>query len=528
MRLEITCSDRLGICQEVLTILREYEIDLRGIEVDPVGKIYLSFPSLEFDELRMLMPKIRLIPNVEDVKTVSYLPFEREHFEFNLLLNALPNPVLSIDDKGRIDIANAAVTALLKQSKEQLRGELIADWSTGFPRRWLEQKPTEPLAEKIQLGGTWYQAQVLPLWLNDKQGEPAFAGAVIHCQAEPIPPNGLSNEESSAFNTVLTQHAGIRRILRDAARMAQLGAPLLLEGETGVGKELIARACHQASSRANEPFLAVNCGALPDNVAESELFGYGPGIFTHHPQGKKGIFEQANGGTVLLDSVADMSQELQAKLLRFLEDGSFRRIGEEQMVSVDIRLICLARGELLEKVEQGSFREDLYYRLNVLSLYLPPLRERKGDIELLTEHFVYKFCSALQRPMAQVSKACMKHLVQYSWPGNVRQLENTLYRAVSMLEGNTLEPGHILLPDTTPSFDPLAIDLGEESLETAVKRFESSLLKRLYPSYPSTRQLAAKLGLSHTAIANKLREYGIGKQRRTAKRTKNDTDGQAE
>src|SRR5690554_2503912 len=334
----------------------------------------------------------------------------------------------------------------------------------------------------------------------------------------------MVNEESSSFDTVLTQHAGLKRVLRDAARMAQLHAPLLLEGETGVGKELVARACHESSSRAEQPFLAVNCGALPDNVAESELFGYGPGIFTHHPHGKKGIFEQANGGTVLLDSVADMSQELQAKLLRFLEDGTFRRIGEEQMVNVDIRLICLARGELLEKVEQGSFREDLYYRLNVLSLYLPPLRERKGDLALLTEHFVYKFCSALQRPMAQVSKSCMKHLSEYSWPGNVRQLENTLYRAVSMLEGNTLEPEHILLPDMTPSFEPLAIDLGEESLETAVKRFESSLLKRLYPSYPSTRQLASKLGLSHTAIANKLREYGIGKQRRTAKRTINDTD----
>src|SRR5690554_6454802 len=433
MRLEITCSDRLGICQEVLTILREYEIDLRGIEVDPVGKIYLSFPSLEFDELRMLMPKIRLIPNVEDVKTVSYLPFEREHFEFNLLLNALPNPVLSVDDKGRIDIANSSVTTLLKQTKEQLRGELIADWSSGFPRRWLEQKPTEPIAEKIQLGGTWYQAQVLPVWLNYKKGDSAFAGAVIHCQAEPIPASSLTNEESSAFDTVLTQHAGVRRILRDAARMAQLTAPLLLEGETGVGKELIARACHEASSRATEPFLAVNCGALPDNVAESELFGYGPGIFSHHPQGKKGIFEQANGGTVLLDSVADMSQELQAKLLRFLEDGKFRRIGEEQMVSVDVRLICLARGELLERVETGDFREDLYYRLNVLSLHLPPLRERRGDVSLLAEYFVRKFCQQLNRPLARLSDSCKEKLNEYSWPGNIRQLENTLYRSVSML-----------------------------------------------------------------------------------------------
>lgn len=519
MRLEITCSDRLGICQEVLTILREYEIDLRGIEVDPIGKIYLSFPSLEFDEFRLLMPKIRLIPNVLDVKTVTYLPFEREHFEFNLLLNALPSPVLSIDDKGRIEVVNTSTATLLKQDKNKLRGELLQDWVTGFPRRWLEQKPHEAITEKLQLGQQWYLAQILPVWLDGKEGLAVFAGAVIHCQVEPLQGPVERQLKKSAFDAVLTQHTGIRRILRDATRMAQLEAPLLLEGETGVGKELVARACHEASSRAEKAFLAVNCGALPDNVAESELFGYGPGVFAHHPQGKKGIFEQAHGGTVLLDSVADMSQELQAKLLRFLEDGTFRRIGEEQMVSVDIRLICLARGELLEKVELGEFREDLYYRLNVLSLYIPPLRERRGDIELLTEHFVYKFCTALQRPLATVSKACMKYLVAYNWPGNVRQLENSLYRAVSMLEGDVLEPEHILLPEIAPNFDSLAIDLGEESLESAVKRFESSILKRLYPSYPSTRQLANKLGLSHTAIANKLREYGISKQRHTTKRT---------
>ncbi|WP_113905961.1 transcriptional regulator TyrR [Aliidiomarina celeris] len=523
MRLEITCSDRLGICQEVLTLLREYEIDLRGIEVDPVGKIFLSFPSLEFSEFQLLMPKIRRIPNVEDVKTVPYLPFEREHFEFNLLLSTLPNAVISVDDKGRIDIANAAASALIQQSKDALRGQFVVEQLQGFPLRWFEKQPKEAVFEPLQFGGKWYKAHILPVWVNDADGEPAFAGCVIHCQTEPLPPTAQRKSEQSPFDRVLTQYSGVKRVLRDASRMAQLDAPLLLEGETGVGKELIARACHEASARASKPLLAVNCGALPDNVAESELFGYGAGIYTHHPQGKKGIFEQAQGGCVLLDSVGDMSQELQAKLLRFLEDGKFRRIGEEQMIAVDVRLICLVRGELLDKVEQGTFREDLYYRLNVLNLHLPPLRERKGDVPLLTDYFVHKFCAKLQRPLVSVSKPCLDYLNNYAWPGNVRQLENTLFRALSMLEGDTLNPEHIQLPEMSPVFDPLAIDLDEESLETAVKRFESSLLRRLYPSYPSTRQLAKKLGLSHTAIANKLREYGIGKQRRTSKRKVNVT-----
>lgn len=515
MRLEITCTDRLGICQDVLTILREDEIDLRGIEVDPIGKIYLSFPSLEFSQFQMLMPKIRRIPNVSDVKTIPYLPFEREHFEFDLLLSTLPNPVISVDDKGRIDITNSAAESLLKSSKDMLKGEDVREMVQGIPQRWLEKKPMDASQEPLKIGGQWFLSQILPVWVKDADGEPAFAGAVIHGQAEPMPKNKEEKYEDSPFEQVLTQNSSVKRIVRDAMRMAQLDAPLLIEGETGVGKELIAKACHQASCRADEPFLAVNCGALPDNVAEGELFGYGDQIFSHHPQGKKGIFEQANGGTVLLDSVGDMSPELQAKLLRFLENGEFRRIGEEQVVAVNIRLICLARGELLERVELGAFREDLYYRLNVLSLYLPPLRERKGDVALLAEHFIYHFCHQLQRPLAKLSRRCVEYLNQYHWPGNVRQLENSLYRAISMLEGNELEPHHIRLPEITAAEDSLALSLEDESLETAVKRFESSLLKRLYPSYPSTRQLAQKLGLSHTAIANKLREYGIGKQRRS-------------
>jgi len=293
MRLEITCTDRLGICQEVLTILREYEIDLRGIEVDPVGKIFLSFPSLEFSQFQLLMPKIRRIPNVVDVKTVSYLPFEREHFEFNLLLSTLPNPVISMDDKGRIDITNSAAESLLKKEKDELKGLDVRDLVQGLPARWLEKQPKDPIHEPLQIGGQWFLSQLLPVWVNDADNELAFAGAVIHGQSEPLPAHRNQKSEESPFARVLSQHNGVKRVVRDASRMAQLDAPLLIEGETGVGKELIARACHEASCRADKPFLAVNCGALPDNVAEGELFGYGAGSFSHHPQGKKGIFEQA-------------------------------------------------------------------------------------------------------------------------------------------------------------------------------------------------------------------------------------------
>lgn len=514
MRLEITCSDRLGLCQDVLTILRENEIDLKGIEVDPIGKIFVSFPNIDFADFQLLMAKIRRIPNVQDVKTIAYMPTEREHYEFNLLLSTLPNPVISVDTKGRVDVINSAAANLLDAEKDDLKGAWISELMGGFNvPRWLEKQPQDNRTEYLQLGSANYRANIAPIWVHDAEGALTFAGAVIHCQAEPMPARLGQPDADSPFVQILTQHAAIKRLLKDAERMAQLDVPLLIEGETGVGKELIARACHRAGNRAMQPFLAVNCGALPDMVAESELFGYGADVFSHHPQGKKGIFEQAQGGTVLLDSVGDMSAELQAKLLRFLEDGSFRRIGEEQMVKVDVRVICLARGDLLERVEQGRFREDLYYRLNVLSLQIPPLRERKGDVTLLAEHFTHKFCAQLQRSPVRITTSCREYLQQYSWPGNVRQLENTLFRSLSMLERDVLEASDIHLPEMPALPDQLSIDVEEGSLEDAVKRFESTLLRRLYPSYPSTRQLARKLGLSHTAIANKLRDYGIGKQR---------------
>jgi len=514
MRLEISCDDRLGICQDVLQILRDHEIDLRGIEVDPRGKIFLNFPELAFEDFSHLMPQIRRIPNVKDVKTIPYMPFEREHFEFSLLLSTLPDPVLSIDTKGCIDIINDAGAQLLSGQSENLKGEVINQYIHGFSiLRWLEKQPKEPTYEAILIGHDEYHAQLLPIWVTGEDGSETFAGAVITCKTEPITATWQRGDNQSAFAGILTEHASIKRVLKDAQRMAELDAPLLIEGETGVGKELLAKACHYASSRFEKPFLAINCAALPDNVAESELFGHGEGSLSHQSTRKSGVLEQAAGGTVLLDSVGEMSISLQAKLLRFLEDGVFRRIGEEQEVSVDVRVICTAQDQLYALVEQGKFREDLYYRLNVLSLQLPPLRERGSDIMLLAEHFVAQACKTLGRSQVKLGRATREKLRRYQWPGNVRQLENTMFRSVSMLDGNTLEAADVRLPEAHSGNEPLAVDMDDLTLDEAVRQFESSILRRLYPSFPSTRQLAKRLGLSHTAVANKLRDYGIGKQR---------------
>ncbi|HAB01874.1 MAG TPA: Fis family transcriptional regulator, partial [Pseudomonas sp.] len=255
------------------------------------------------------------------------------------------------------------------------------------------------------------------------------------------------------------------------------------------------------------PFLALNCAALPESLAESELFGYAPGAFTGAQRGgKPGLMELANQGTVFLDEIGEMSPYLQAKLLRFLSDGSFRRVGGDREVKVDVRIISATHRDLERMVAEGTFREDLFYRLNVLNLQVPPLRERGQDILMLAHYFMQQACTQIQRPPCRLTPATHSALLANPWPGNVRQLQNVIFRAAAICESDRVDIGDLDLAGT-------AVARGQEdevaSLEQAVGDFERELLQRLFPAHPSTRQLAARLCTSHTAIAQRLRKYGI-------------------
>ena len=515
MRLEVSCEDRLGLTRELLDRLVEHNIDLRGIEIDTSGIIYLNFPELEFRDFQHLMPEIRRIPGVYDVKTIPYMPSEREHHEIEALLKALPDLVFSLDSKGRVTQANQAALTTLALPPDEVRGVAISSLVKGFSfGRWLESGEIKPQTCKLSLGGEEYLGDLMPLFVAEEKGKQALAGAVVVLKSARrvgMHFSALHAVEVGGFEHLQAESQKMKEVLAQAAKLAMQDAPLLIVGETGTGKELLARACHGASLRSSHPFLALNCAAMPDNVAESELFGYAPGAFGNNTEGKRGVLELASGGTLMLDEIGDMSPHLQTKFLRVLQDGVFRRVGDEQEVRVNVRFICTTQKQLLDLVHEGKFREDLYYRLNVLSLALPPLRERKADIMALAQQFVARFASELQRPKPRFTRNMAEYLTAYRWPGNVRQLRNCLYRAMTLLEGDELGPEHVDLPVAADAM-PLIDEWFEGGLDEAVKRFESRLLERLYPAFPSTRQLAKRLGVSHTAIANKLREYGIGKK----------------
>lgn len=266
-----------------------------------------------------------------------------------------------------------------------------------------------------------------------------------------------------------------------------------------------------APTRMGERLSALqNCAALPENLAESELFGYSPGAFTGALRGgKPGLLELADGGTVFLDEIGEMSPYLQAKLLRFLNDGSFRRVGGDREIKVNVRIISATHRALEDMVASGHFRQDLLFRLNVLTLHMPPLRERPGDILPLAQFFLARACAQAARPLMRLSSAACAALLASTWPGNVRQLQNVIFRTVTMTERLVIAAADLELAQAA---NPAGRDADREvtTLDEAVADFEKDLLQRLYRDFPSSRRLAKRLGASHSAIAARLRRYGIG------------------
>ncbi|MCS2148211.1 transcriptional regulator TyrR [Scandinavium manionii] len=510
MRLEVFCEDRLGLTRELLDLLVLRGIDLRGIDIDPIGRIYLNFAELEFDSFRTLMAEIRRIAGVTDVRTVPWMPSEREHLALSALLEAMPEPVLSLDTKSKVELANPASCQLFGQSQEKLRSHNAAQLINGFNfQRWLDDTPMESHAEHVVINGQNFLLEITPVTLEGENATRVLMGAVVMLRSTLRMGRQLqtmTSQDVSAFSQIIAVSPKMRHVVEQARKLAMLSAPLLIVGDTGTGKDLLANACHLASPRAQKPYLALNCASIPEDAVESELFG-------HAPEGKKGFFEQANGGSVLLDEIGEMSPGMQVKLLRFLNDGTFRRVGEDHEIHVDVRVICATQKNLVELVQKGLFREDLYYRLNVLTLNLPPLRDRAQDIMPLTELFVARFADEQGIARPKLAADLNTVLTRYGWPGNVRQLKNAVYRALTQLDGYELRPQDILLPDYDTTTVAVGEDAMEGSLDDITSRFERSVLTQLYRSYPSTRKLAKRLGVSHTAIANKLREYGLSQKK---------------
>ncbi len=313
------------------------------------------------------------------------------------------------------------------------------------------------------------------------------------------------------FEDILAKSARMQEIFRTISKIAEYKTTVLVTGESGVGKELVARAIHRRSTRRGGPFVAVNCGAIPENLLESELFGHKKGAFTDAVNDRRGLFEEATNGTLFLDEIGELPLGLQVKLLRVLEDEKIRRLGETRDVQVDVRIITATHRDLHNETKAGRFREDLFYRLNVLPIHCPPLRERRDDIPLLIDHFVAKNNTRLGTSIRGLDTETRRLLYEYAWPGNVRELENTIERAMVLAEGEQIIAAD--LPERIrEARDPVQVQLasGELSVKKTTRIIEEILIRRALQKTKGNRTRAAEvLEISHRALLYKIKDYQI-------------------
>jgi Nif-specific regulatory protein len=313
-------------------------------------------------------------------------------------------------------------------------------------------------------------------------------------------------QEEFSFHNIIGNSHEMRDVYEQIARVARTNTTVLIRGESGTGKELIAEAIHYNSPRKNKPFIRINCGAVPENLIESEFFGHERGAFTGAVARKKGRFDIGNGGTIFLDEVGELSPSTQVKLLRVLQEQEFERVGGTESIKVDVRVIAATNANLENLINQNRFREDLYYRLDVYSIFLPPLRERKTDILLLADHFMLKYGRQHGKAVKRISTPAIDMLMRYHWPGNVRELENCIERAVLVCE-DVIHSYH--LPPTLQTAES-SDTVSRLSLSEAVASYEKELIQDALKTTRGNRAKAARLlDSSERIIGYKIQKYGI-------------------
>src|SRR5208337_2519141 len=343
---------------------------------------------------------------------------------------------------------------------------------------------------------------------------------IIHEEIKQIVKNALSHkalrnenillkkelEREYDFSRIIGESSAIKKIINEVKKFADAKSNVLLLGETGTGKELIARAIHFNSKRTDKPFVPINCSAIPENLLESELFGHVKGAFTGAISFKKGLLEEANGGTVFLDEIGNLSMGLQSKLLRVLEDYQVRPVGGTQSVKIDLRFICATNRDLDAAVKDGVFREDLFYRINVISIKLPPLRERRDDIAPLVKHFFQKYSGDLGKPVKLVDAETLQLLIDYRWPGNIRELQNIIERAILIADDSIISTEH--LPDNVKTKAPFTQEVLEDRL--SIEEYAKTVIQR-YQQECTEQQLADMLGITRKSLWEKRKRWGINR-----------------
>ncbi len=432
----------------------------------------------------------------------------------DVILDSIVDGVFTVDEKWRITSFNRAAEEITGVTSEDAVGQRCSDvFHAGICENECSLKEAlrtgRPVVCKpiyiVKADGHRIPVSISATALKDQDGR-IVGGVETFRDLSVIEQLRKELQDKYTFADIVARSVAMRQILDVLPQLADSDSTILIEGASGTGKELVARAIHDLSPRRKERFVPINCGALPDALLESELFGYKAGAFTDARKDKPGRFAIANGGTIFLDEVGDVSSAMQSKLLRVLQERVYEPLGSVEPLSADVRVIAASNRDLAGLVKKGLFREDLYYRINVMQVQLPPLRERREDIPLLIEHFVSKFNRLQQKNVAGVSEEVMAILLEYDYPGNIRELENIIEHASVLCRGGLVEPRHLPahLRDR-PDLEPPSTG-GEVTLKSLERMHIAEAIRR----HGGNRKAAARgLGIHPSTLFRKIKSLGI-------------------
>ncbi len=520
-KIKLCYKDRIGIVSDISKTIAANKLNILFMEVVRKNDQAIIFMELDGniqkDDLGIIIQSLQNIQKNQEINFIDTLPQEEREDRFRVVLDNISDGVVSIDRDGKVTTINKVASRVYSCKPNEIIGKSIQN--IDLPQytilKCLKGHSFKNVKQNLITPQGRYQYISTCRPIRDTSGMIVGAVEIAKDRQEiKLMAQTFSDPALISFSDIIGKNATIKAAITFAQKIATTDAPVAIRGASGTGKELFARAIHMSSNRSGS-FVPINCAALPDPLLESELFGYVGGAFTGgKKEGKAGLFETAKDGTVFLDEIADMSIASQAKLLRLIQEGAVRRIGGTKEIPINTRIITATNKNLERLVEEKAFRKDLYYRVSVLPIHIPPLSQRLDDIPLLVEHFLFQLTSKLEEKMPVFTQRAYEKLKQHNWPGNIRELKNVVERAAILCEQESIDIDSIvfshemgqnsfLLPD-----EPLESHF---SLKEQVADLEKKIIIRTLKTAKTIRQSARVLKISHPALINKMKKYKIKK-----------------
>lgn len=513
LRLDIKAKDYTGVSYEILRVVYEQNLNLDSVEVAP-GEIRLKVEAIDELKQKQLTNSILLVEGVSSVTKASLLESEFNKRKFSALINSLEDGVVIIDDLYNIRAFNERALEIFDMQEEILSSSIDV-LKSSCPLVVEKIKKNEEIINltfDVELDSNTKEYIASSKAFLDDEGNATGLVLLIKSADEAVELANIINlEREGAFKEIVGSSPAIKAVKNLISLVAKNNSTILLRGESGTGKELFARAIQNLSVRRTSNFFTLNCAAIPDSLIESELFGYEKGSFTGASEnGKIGLFEEANGGTIFLDEIGELSLKMQSKLLRVLQEGKIRRVGSNTEISIDVRIIAATNRDLEKMISEKTFREDLFYRLNVIPVFIPPLNERRIDIPDLVAVFIHKYNMKLKMDVKGLEPDVLEYLIYHDWKGNVRQLENVIERAMNLTAGKIIRIENLMLDVTREASETMLLASSDNlKLKELVEICEKSAIEKVLKTQKSYRKSANQLGVSHTTLINKVKKYKL-------------------